>query len=52
VNDVFGAVGIGDDVPRAYAVVKSSGGAVFSYASVVDNRSQDPICVLGAELPE
>jgi len=42
---------IGADVPDAYAVVSSvlSGANYFTYASVVDNRSGDPVLVLPSE---
>lgn len=48
VNDVFGAAGVSGDVPDAYAVVKADGvRELYSYATVIDNRSQDSVFVKG-----
>ncbi len=45
VNDIFAAVS--DSVPEGYAIVRttSSGASFFAYASVVDNRSGDPVFI-------
>jgi hypothetical protein len=45
-NDVFAACGAGD-APIAWAriEVKTAGGEVFAYASVIDNRTGDPTIV-------
>ena len=48
VNDVFGAAGLSGDVPDAYAVVRADGvRELYSYATVIDNRSQDSVFVKG-----
>ncbi|MDX9732694.1 MAG: hypothetical protein RBU36_01085 [Thermoanaerobaculia bacterium] len=48
VNDVFGAAGIAGDVPDVYAVVRADGvRELYSYATVIDNRSQDSVFVKG-----
>jgi hypothetical protein len=39
-------------VPFAYARVEADGfGALFPYAAVIDNGSQDPIFVVGEPIP-
>ncbi len=49
VNDIFSAAGAGPTLSRnAYAVV-TSGAAVFSYATVIDNQSQDSVFIAGAD---
>lgn len=49
VNDVFSAAGAPSTPTRnAYAVVTSSG-AVYSYATVIDNQSADSVFVAGAD---
>jgi hypothetical protein len=51
-NDFFGQLGIDSDVPFAYARVEADGfGALFPYAAVIDNGSQDPIFVVGEPIP-
>jgi hypothetical protein len=47
INDIIGKLA-GGDVDEAYALVKSStpGARYFTYASVVDNRSGDPVLIL------
>jgi len=46
VNDIFNSLGISGFVPSARAEIKIEGdGAVFAYASVVDNYSNDAIFV-------
>ena len=48
VNDVFSAAGVYGDVPSAYCLVEGDqGGAIYAYAAVIDNQSQDPIFVPG-----
>ena len=49
-NDVFSAAGVPFDVPSAYAIVRATRGPLFSYATVLDNRSQDPVLVTGKAL--
>lgn len=53
INDVFAACGTGD-APIAWVRidVKTEGGAVFAFASVVDNRTGDPTIVPAALSPE
>ncbi|HSB62689.1 MAG TPA: hypothetical protein VLJ18_00930 [Thermoanaerobaculia bacterium] len=49
VNDVFLAAGTASTLTRnAYAVVTSSA-PVFSYATVIDNQSQDSVFIAGAD---
>jgi len=47
VNDIIGKLASGD-VEEAYAIVRSNseGARYFTYASVVDNRSGDPVLIL------
>lgn len=47
VNDVFSAIGAGEEHDIAYATVTATpaGALVWAYASVVDNRSGDPTTV-------
>jgi hypothetical protein len=48
VNDVFSEAGVAGDVPDAYAVVRADGvRELYSYATVIDNRSQDSVFVKG-----
>jgi hypothetical protein len=48
VNDVFGAAGIHTDVANAYALVRADGvHALFAYAALVDNQSQDLVFTIG-----
>ncbi len=58
INDIFGAAGVVGDVPNAYCIVSGSGfgtpfglGKFFTYATVVDNQSQDTTFVVGRALP-
>lgn len=49
VNDIFSAAGAPSMLTRnAYAVVRSSA-AVYSYATVIDNQSQDSVFVAGTD---
>jgi uncharacterized repeat protein (TIGR01451 family) len=57
VNDVFAAAGVTADVKNAYAIVSGAGpasaiglGRFFSYATVIDNASQDVTFVVGRPL--
>jgi hypothetical protein len=52
-NDVFAACGTGD-APIAWAriEVKTVGGEVFAYASIIDNRTGDPTIVPVSRPPE
>ncbi len=48
VNDVFRVAGLAQDLPDAWALVTAGGRDVFfAYATVIDNRSQDPVYVRG-----
>ena len=48
VNDVFGAAGVAQDVPAAWALVSGDGvRGLFAYATVIDNQSQDSVFVKG-----
>jgi hypothetical protein len=48
INDVFRTVGIFTDVQNAYASVRGAdGAALYAYAAVIDNQSQDPIFITG-----
>jgi hypothetical protein len=50
VNDVFAAVGAAATASANATVVVDGGGvALHSYASVIDNATQDPIFVVGAQ---
>ncbi len=50
INNVFGAAGYNNDVTSAYAIVTTaSGKPALSYASVLDNQSQDPIFVVAQD---
>ncbi len=49
VSGIFGAAGQGPHATDNAIVVVSSTGPVFSYAAVLDNNTQDPIFVRGAE---
>ena len=52
INDVFRAAGILGDVQNAYASVRApAGSALYAYAAVIDNQSQDPIFVTGRNDP-
>jgi len=53
INDIFGEVTTGD-VNNGYAVVRTTtpGGRFFTYGSVVDNRSGDPIYIPGVPFGE
>ncbi len=53
INRVFARVTSGD-VDDGYAVVRTTtvGGAVFAYASVVDNLTGDPVAISAVRLPE
>jgi photosystem II stability/assembly factor-like uncharacterized protein len=48
-DEVFQRLGISRDVPNFYCVVTAypNGTPIYSYAAVIDNRSQDPIFVTG-----
>jgi hypothetical protein len=48
VNNIFGAAGAGDATDNAVVVVQSDV-PVFSYAAVIDNNTQDPYLVIGAQ---
>jgi hypothetical protein len=51
INDIFAAVGAAGDLSSAYCIVTGGGNTGFlSYASVVDNQSQDPALVQGRSL--
>ena len=54
VNDVFSFVGVtASSVESAYVLVEGSELLpIFSYAAVIDNRSQDPIFIPGEDDPE
>jgi hypothetical protein len=46
INNVFGAVGYNQSIASAFGIVTTaSGRPIYSYASVLDNQSQDPIYV-------
>jgi hypothetical protein len=48
VNNIFAEAGITAAVPNAYCVVRADGvRKLFAFASVIDNRSQDPIFIRG-----
>ncbi len=49
VNGIFTAAGQGDHVTANAVIVVSASHEVFSYAAVLDNHTQDPIFVVGAE---
>ncbi|MEP6994799.1 MAG: hypothetical protein ABI968_09785, partial [Acidobacteriota bacterium] len=52
-NDIFGMLGVHTDVLGAYCLVDADGfGALYPYAAVIDNQSQDPIFVTGQNDPE
>lgn len=52
VNDVFGSIGVSGDVANAYCRVRGDGvHAFYAYAAVIDNQSQDPIFIPGANDP-
>ena len=49
VNNIFAVVGVAGDIANAYCVVRGNGTLkIFAYAAVLDNQSQDPIFVKGA----
>ena len=48
INDVFTRAGAGSVATANGIVVVESGGALFSYAAVIDNATSDPILVPGA----
>lgn len=51
ISGVFGAAGIAGDVPDAYAIVTSADGRpLFSYATVIDNRTGDSVFLAGRAL--
>lgn len=54
VNDVFSFLGVAAaSVESAYCLVEGSELLpIFSYAAVIDNRSQDPIFIPGEDDPE
>jgi plastocyanin len=49
VNGIFGQAGQAGHVTDNAVVVVSATGEIFSYAAVLDNNTQDPIFVRGAE---
>jgi plastocyanin len=49
INQVFQAAGQGSFVTSNAVIVVSADSAIFSYASVLDNHTADPIFVVGAE---
>jgi len=49
VNNIFTAAGQGGHVTENAVIAVSASHEVFSYASVIDNHTQDPIFVRGAE---
>ena len=49
VNDIFTAAGQGGHVTENAVIAVSASHEVFSYAAVIDNNTQDPIFVRGAE---
>jgi hypothetical protein len=49
ISDIFRTIGVDRDIPAAYCRVQGDGvQRFFAYASVVDNRSEDPIFVPGS----
>jgi hypothetical protein len=44
--------GVTGDVENAYAVVASGNAPLICYAAVADNRSQDPVFLLGRGRPQ
>jgi len=53
INQVFQAAGQGSFVTSSAAIVVSADSPLFSYASVLDNNTADPIFVVGAhDLPQ
>jgi len=52
-NDVFASLNVSQSLESAYCLVEGSALLpLFTYAAIVDNRSQDPIFVLGEDDPE
>jgi hypothetical protein len=52
-NDVFAALNVSQPVESAYCLIEGSELLpLFTYAAIIDNRSQDPIFVLGEDDPE
>jgi plastocyanin len=49
VNNIFTAAGQGGHVTENAVIVVSASHEIFSYAAVIDNHTQDPIFVVGAE---
>jgi plastocyanin len=49
VNNIFNVAGQGGHVSENAAVVVGATGNIFSYASVIDNNTTDPIFVRGAQ---
>ena len=46
INGIFSDMGISGDVSYSYAKIKVlSGGSIFAYASVVDNKTGDAIFI-------
>jgi hypothetical protein len=49
VNDIFRSIGVSGDVANAYCNVRGDGAnAFYAYAAVIDNQTQDPIFIPGA----
>jgi hypothetical protein len=52
-NDVFASLNVSQSLESAYCLVEGSALLpLFTYAAIIDNRSQDPIFVLGEDDPE
>ena len=52
VNDIFRSIGVSGDVANAYCNVRGDGvHAFYAYAAVIDNQTQDPIFIPGANDP-
>jgi hypothetical protein len=52
INDIFRSMGVTGDVANAYCSVRGDGGgALYAYAAVIDNQTQDPIFIPGMNDP-
>ena len=49
INNIFGAIGRGSDSLDDAVIVVTATAEVFSFASVIDNQTTDPILVIGAQ---
>lgn len=52
INDIFEALGVAPSLNTRVDFTVAGGGKIIGYASVIDNRSNDPVCVIAHPWPE